>query len=135
MRGLTRVHLLGSRPLETMPAYFSLADVMLVTLRSDPILAKTIPGKLQSYLACGRPVIGALDGEGANVIKESGAGFAVDSGDAQGLADSLVRMSKMDVSERQRMGDAAISYYRNHFDREELIDRLEEWVKEACGKR
>jgi len=134
LRGLVRVQLLGSRPVETMPAYFSLADVMVVTLRSDPIMTKTIPGKIQSYLACGCPVIGALDGEGANLILESGAGFAVNSCDARGLADSVMRMSKLDAAERKRMGNAAIAYYRKHFDREVLIDRLEELMKDSCGK-
>ena len=70
-----RVHLLGKRPMERMPRYFALADALLVTLKRDPIFSLTIPGKLQSYLACGRPVVAALDGEGARVIKESGTGL------------------------------------------------------------
>ena len=134
-RGLSKVHLLGSRPMASMPAYFSLADVMLVTLRADPVMTTTIPGKVQSYLACARPVIGALDGEGAKVIKESGAGFAVASGDAQGLAAAVLKMSEMGADERQRMGDAALDYYRTYFDREELVKRLEQWMEEASSKR
>jgi hypothetical protein len=41
------------------------ADALLVTLGSAPLFALTIPSKVQSYLAAGRPIVGALDGEGA----------------------------------------------------------------------
>jgi len=134
-RGLKRVLLLGRRPIETMPAYFSLADVMLVTLRTDQAMAATIPGKVQSYLACACPVIGALDGEGAKVIDESGAGFVVASGDAQGLADAVLKMSTMSDAVRQDMGDAALAYYKNHFDREQLVDQLDGWMQEMVRKQ
>ena len=134
-RLLAQVHLLGSRPMETMPAYFSLADAMLVTLRADPVMTTTIPGKVQSYLACGRPVIGALDGEGNRAIAESGAGFSVASGDAEGLAGAVLRMSEMGKAERQQMGEAALAYYRQNFDREPLVDQLEGWMQEMIGDK
>lgn len=128
-RDLQNVHLLGSRPMETMPAYFSLADAMLVTLRADPVMTTTIPGKVQSYLACAKPILGALDGEGAKVIEESGAGLAVSSGDAEGLANSVLKMSAMSAVERQAMGAAALAYYQKNFDREHLLGQLEDWMK------
>lgn len=134
-RGLSRVHLLGSRPVETMPAYFSLADAMLVTLRADPVMTTTIPGKVQSYLACARPIVGALNGEGAKVIDESGSGFTVASGDAKGLADAVLKISAMSDTERQAMGDAAIAYYRQNFDREQLVSQLESWMQEMMREK
>ena len=128
-RGLDRVRLLGRRPLEAMPAYFSLADALLVTLRPDPVMMATIPGKVQSYMACARPILGALDGEGARVIRESGAGLTVASGDAQGLATAVLHMKGMSQAERQGMGDAAAAYYHRNFDRERLLDQLEGWLQ------
>ncbi len=125
-----KVHLLGSRPMETMPAYFSLASVMLVTLRDDPVMATTIPGKVQSYLACARPVIGALNGEGARVIDESGAGYSVASDDVDGLANAVLKMSRSSESERAEMGESALHYYQQNFDRECLVDQLETWMRE-----
>ena len=56
------VHLLGHRPVETMPRYFALADAMLVTMLRDPVFALTVPSKVQSYLACAKPIISAADG-------------------------------------------------------------------------
>ncbi|MDQ6964363.1 MAG: glycosyltransferase family 4 protein, partial [Mariprofundales bacterium] len=125
---LHRVLMLGSRPMETMPIYFSLADAMLVTLRADPVMTTTIPGRVQSYLACGRPIIGALDGEGAKIVRDSGAGYVVASGDAVGLADSVVRMCALSNRDRQDMGKKACAYYQDHFNRDVLVDRLEGWM-------
>ena len=74
-RGLAGcVHLLGRYPMEAMPRYFALADAMLVTLKDEPILGLTIPARVQSYLACGRPIVAGINGEGARIINEAGAG-------------------------------------------------------------
>jgi len=134
VKGLqNKVHILGARPMEMMPAYFSLADAMLVTLRDDPVMATTIPGKVQSYLACGRPVIGALNGAGAKVIDESCAGYSVASDDIEGLAQAVLNMSRLSKTERDEMGKSARHHYEQNFDREMLINQLEDWMKASCG--
>ncbi|NOQ76566.1 MAG: glycosyltransferase [Methylococcaceae bacterium] len=127
---LNKVHLLGSRPMETMPNYFSLADVMLVTLKDDPVMASTIPGKMQSYLACGRPIIGALNGAGAEVIDGSFSGYSVAADDIDGLVESVLKMSKLSDKERNDMGASARLYYENNFDRNMLVHQLELWMEE-----
>jgi len=126
-----RVHLLGRYPAEMMPGLFALADAMLVTLKRDPIFALTIPSKVQSYLACARPIIGALDGEGARVIEESGAGISVASGDPQALADAVIRLHRTPVEERERVGRRGRLYFESHFERELLLRRLESWMREV----
>ena len=68
-----------------MPRYFALADALLVTLRNQPIFSLTIPAKVQSYLACGKPIIAALDGEGARVVQEAGAGLTAEAGRCSGV--------------------------------------------------
>jgi len=128
-----KVHFLGRHPMSTMPDFFACADAMLVTLRADSVMATTIPGKVQSYLACARPVIGALDGEGAKVIQESGSGFCVPTGDAEGLADAVVKMKNMTKADRQAMGNAGELYYKKHFDREKLVSQLEAWMTDMAG--
>ena len=68
-KGLTnKFHFLGSFPPEQMPYYFTCADGLLITLKKADIFSYTIPGKLQSYLACGKPIIGALDCIGNKII-------------------------------------------------------------------
>jgi len=133
IRSLGKVHVLGSRPMETMPAYFSLADTMLVTLKDDPAMSTTIPGKVQSYLACGRPVVAALNGAGAGVIDESGAGYTVASGDVSGLANAVFQMSKLEAQERETMGKNARIFYEKNFDRDMLVSQLETWMLESTA--
>ncbi len=128
-----RVHLLGRRPPESMPRYFALADALLVTLKGGPILSLTVPGKVQSYLACNRPVVAALDGEGARVVEESGAGLAAPAEDASSLAKAVLRLYETSPEERERMGRRGRAYFEEHFEREKLLDSLEDWMIELVG--
>lgn len=124
-RGLTRcVHLLGSFPPDTMPAFFQEADALLVTLRKDPAFARTVPGKVPTYMSCGRPILAALDGEGSALIEEAKAGFTVPSGDSQGLANIVIKMSQMSREERAQMGNSAKDYCETHFNRDQLFTQL-----------
>jgi colanic acid biosynthesis glycosyl transferase WcaI len=126
------VHMLGHYPLESMPAFYAQADAMLVTLRRDPIFALTIPGKVQSYLAAGRPIVAALDGEGARIIQEAGAGYVSPAEDPEGLARAVVKLADSAPEARERMGRWAAEYYRTHFERNMLFDRLEGWMQELA---
>jgi glycosyltransferase involved in cell wall biosynthesis len=124
-RGLgDRFHLLGRFPEEAMPSLFAQADALLVTLRKHPIFALTIPTKVQAYLACGKPILGAIDGEGARIIAESGAGIAAPAGDAAALADAALRLARLPEAERAQLGAKGLAYSREHFDRDRLVDRL-----------
>lgn len=133
-RGLSAcVHLLGRFPADTMPSFFAQADALLVTLKKDPVFALTVPGKVPSYMACGRPILAALDGEGAAVITEAQAGFVVPSGDVQGLADQALHMSRLSEGERSEMGRSGWQYCSTHFDREKLFSLLESHMQDLAG--
>jgi len=127
------VHLLGRHPVESMPRYFSLADAMLVTLKKDPIFALTIPAKVQSYLACGKPIIAALDGEGSRIIQEAGAGFTSPAEDSQRLAENVKAMYSLTKAERTKIGLQGRKYFEEHFERLLLLKRLEGWMKELSA--
>jgi len=135
-RGLSgTVHLLGRYPPEAMPRFFALADALLVTLRKEPIFALTIPSKVQSYLASGKPVIASLDGEGARVVQEAGAGLTGPAGDPEALADNVLAMYHLSKSPRRAMGLRGRGYFEKHFEREMLLDRLEALMQEVKGAR
>ena len=132
-RGLEgSVHLLGAYPLELMPLFFRQADVMLVTLKRDPVFALTIPAKVQSYLACGRPIAAMLDGEVARIVTEAGAGLASPSENPQALAENIIAFNRMPAAAREEMGKAARNYYELHFERSRLISQVEDWLQEAA---
>ena len=84
----------------------------------------TIPGKLQSYLACGRPIIGSLNGIGSKIIIDSKSGFVSKSEDSKGLAESIIRFSKLNDSERAQFGKNARQYFLKEFERTKLLQRL-----------
>jgi glycosyltransferase involved in cell wall biosynthesis len=130
-RGMqTTFHLLGRHPTEAMPGFFAQADAMLVTLRKEPIFALTLPAKVQSYLACAKPIIAALDGEGARVVADAGAGIAVPAEDPVALANAVRALAQLSVDERQAMGARGRIYFEQHFEREMLLSRLEGWMQE-----
>lgn len=131
-RGLTgTVHLLGRYPAEAMPRFFALADALLVTLKKEPIFALTIPSKVQSYLACGRPIVAALDGEGARVVQEAAAGLAGPAGDPAALAANVMALYRLSQSQRQALGLKGRAYFEKHFKREMLLDRLEGLMRQV----
>lgn len=124
---------LGRRPPEAMPRYFALADILLLTLRRDPAFAMTIPAKLQSYLACGRPIAAAIDGEGARVVRASGAGLTCPAEDSEGLADAVSSLLHMSPPGRAAMGRTGRMFYEAHFERESLLDQLESHLAVAAA--
>lgn len=126
-RGLSgKVLMLGRHPLEKMPAFFLHAHALLVSLRDEPIFAMTIPGKMQTYLATGIPVVAMLNGEGAQVVADSGAGFACAAGDARQLAQAVLDLSRMSAEQRVEMGARGMTVYRREFERGKLMDQLEQ---------
>ena len=128
------VHLLGRYPAESMPDWFAQAEVLLVSLRKDPIFALTIPSKIQSYMACGRPILAALEGEGARIVEEAHAGIVVPAENSSALAKAVLNMSLMPPSEREAMGENGRRYFLQEFERETLLVRLDSWMKELVGE-
>lgn len=125
--------LLGGYPLERMPSFYAHADALLVSLKSDPIFSLTIPGKLQSYLMAGIPVLGMLDGEGAKVIHNSNAGLVCPAGDFRQLAVIACEMAFLSRLDRSQMGKNGRDYALREFSRHELVNRLEAWFSEVVG--
>lgn len=120
---------LGERRPEDISYYFSQADGLLLTLKNESIFELTIPAKLQSYLASGRPILGAISGEGNKIIQESAAGNAVNAGDGQGLAEIIKKFALCTKEDREKLGDNALSYYAKNFDRDSLITQLIKWIE------
>lgn len=121
--GLENVVFYGRRPLEEMPDFYSKADAMLVTLVADPVLSLTLPGKVQSYMAVGKPIIGAIDGETKEVIEASQCGFC---GKAENVDELVVNIKKFIRSDRRKeMGQNARKYYEENFEEKLFMDKLE----------
>ena len=122
------VHMLGRHPVARMPSFFKHANALLVSLKNEPIFSMTIPGKLQSYLAAGIPVLAMLNGEGAEVVESSRSGLTCAAGDHAALAAAVLKLSNMTSEEREQMGKKGMDMNAREFDRDTLIGRLEEWI-------
>ena len=120
------VYTLGRYPSDTMPWFFAQADVMLVTLRDDPLFRLYAPAKISSYMAAGKPIVAVLNGEGAEVIKDADCGWTVPAGDSEGFAKLAIELLQRDKAELASKGENAAKYYNEHYVKEKCLRKLDE---------
>lgn len=126
-RGVTNKFIMIPRqPAERVPELLSACDVAFLSFQDDPLWTKTIPAKLQSYLACGMPIIAAAQGETQRIISEAECGVCSAIGDAEALSLRIREMMKLDLAE---MGKKSREYFEAHFDKKMLMDQMEEYFK------
>ena len=111
----------GQRPLEEMPRLYKIADAMLVSLEDKPYANMTIPGKVQSYMAVGKPVIGTINGSCANFIKNYDIGYVCPSGDSEALANLI---KSLDLKELQTIGKRSKDVYFKKYSKSIFMNRL-----------
>lgn len=127
--GMENVVFYGRRPVEEMPSLYEKADAMLVTMAADPILSLTLPGKVQSYMAVGKPIIGAINGETKNVIEAARCGFCGKAENENELAQNIIAF--MECDNWDELGINAKQYYLANFDKNRFMDILEETLVES----
>lgn len=114
------------QPAERIPELLCACDVAFLSFKNDPLWTKTIPAKLQSYMACGMPVIASAQGETERVIKEAKCGVCTAIGDAEELSEKIREMMKADLSE---MGKRSREYFKKNFDKKMLMDQMDEYFR------
>ena len=85
-------------------------------------------------MACGKPILAALDGEGAKIILESKSGIAVDAEDSQSLSRAVIKMKNMSSSELDELGNNGLSFYNKNFERNLIVDKIDFLLKEQINK-
>lgn len=131
--GLNNVKMPGRYSPSEMPGILAQASAVLVSLVKDPIISQTVPSKVQAYLAAGKPIIASLDGEGARVVIEAGAGVACPAEDAQALADAVLQLRNALPEGRQQMAQRGLIYYAQHFEPTSLAKRLAQILAEVVS--
>lgn len=119
----------GRQPSSEMPRYYAMADAMLVTMKKDPVISLTLPGKVQSYMAAGKPIIGAIDGETRLIIDDAKCGICVNAENVEELADSI---RKFMYADRESMAISAYMYARQSFTKELFIMKLTTELKSTA---
>lgn len=119
----------GRYPMEAMPTIFERSSALLVSLNDEEAFAQTIPSKIQAYLSAGRPIIACMNGEGAKVVLEAGAGLTSPAEQVLPLVASIRRMKALGVAERAAMGQAGRAYFEAHFEMGSQVTRLVELLQ------
>lgn len=127
--GLDNLVLPGRFPMEAMPAIFERSSALLVSLNDEEAFAQTIPSKIQAYLAAGRPIIACMNGEGARVVYEAGAGMTSPAEQVLPLVTNIRRMKALGSAERTVMGEAGRAYFDAHFEMDSQVTRLVELLQ------
>lgn len=136
---LHNVRFLGARTFSEMPSLLALGDLQLVTLRDLPIFQTTLPSKLVAALASGRPILGGLIGDAAELLTASGAGEVVTPGAPEEFAAAVERFAALAPLDREARAEAGRSYYLEHLNQDtvaaELSAILDEAADENRGRR
>ncbi len=122
----------GRKPVEEMPKLYAMADAMLVTMQRNAVLSYTLPGKVQTYMAAGKPIIGAIDGEAESVIEQANCGYIAPAEDADKLAECV----RTFISDRNQemLGYNARDYYERHFSKNHFFSELEKQLEGLAGR-
>ena len=120
----------GSVPATDIPRFTALADALIVCLSDSPDLGLTVPAKVASYMAAGKPVLASMDGAGNAAVAAAG-GLSSPACDAAALADNLLALTRMDAAQRAAMGQSTKEYYLAHYRRSELLRKLEHFILEG----
>lgn len=117
----TNITFYGRKPVEQMPVFYEMADAMLITMGKDDLVSKTLPGKVQSIMSAGKPIIASIDGEANSVIKEAKCGIVCGAEDYKELAKLFIQFKNENIN---KFADNSAKYYKSEFRKESFFDRL-----------
>ena len=112
-----------------VPDILATGDAAFLSFADDDLFAKTIPAKLQSYMACAMPIIASAKGETVRVINEAECGLCSEIGNARALAENIIRMRSMPKNYLREMGENAYAYNKEHFSKKKLMDEIDVYFK------
>ena len=129
-KGLQNAYLMGRYPFAMMPAFYSQADAMLLTLKKTylPHLSATVPARLQSYMSAGKPVLGMVSGDAANLINELDCGFCVPAGEYKELAEYIRNVVLPQKSMFEEKGIKSRFVFEQYFTKSMCMNKLEKYL-------
>lgn len=115
----------NKQPAARIPEFMAACDVALICLSNNPLLAMTIPAKLQSYMACGIPILASVDGECRKIIEDACVGEASPAGNIELFVESIIKLINMSPSGLEKLGENSRLYYDKHFNKSRLLDDMD----------
>lgn len=127
------VEFTGAIPPRDIPKYASIANATILSLSSSPNLSLTIPAKLSSYMALGKPIIGSIDGEPASIIKEAGCGFVCQPDDQETLANIFAEYAEITEDQMSDLSYKSYSYYEQNYQKDICILKIDRVIQTAIS--
>ncbi|MGP3778023.1 glycosyltransferase family 4 protein [Halanaerobium saccharolyticum] len=117
------------QPAKKIPKFMSANNIAFLSLSDDPLFEKTIPAKLQSYMACGMPIIASAGGEVEKIISDSDSGLVSVSGNAEKLAENIIELLNLSEKELNQLSSNSLKYYQENFDKEMLLNKMDKYFR------
>lgn len=115
-------------PATEVPAIMSASDFSLISLQENEIFSMTIPAKIQSSMACGKPILLSASGEVADIINESGSGLTSEAGDVAGLVENLKKITQLSKQDILKMGKNSRKYFKSNFEKDKLMHEMDQYL-------
>ena len=109
----TNVIFIPRQPVERIGELLAKADALLIHLRNDPLCRIGVPQKTQAYLAAGKPIIMAVEGDASELVKTAAAGITCQPENPESIAQAIIRLAEMSDAERTEMAENGRCFYRN----------------------
>ena len=132
LKNLMNVYILGRYPIEKMPSFFKNADAMLLTLKNSPVFNLTVPAKLQAYLASGKIILGAINGESNSIINDNHIGKSAESGNFIKLSENAIFLKNLKKEKKIEMEIKSKNLYLLNYSKSVLLNNLELSFKKSC---
>ena len=132
--GADNIRFLGRVPSQRMTELMATADLCYIGLRPHPLSAITMPSKTQAVLAAGRAALVAAEGDVADVIAASGAGWSVPPDDAAAIAERVREACSIGRPGLAELGRSGRTFYERTFSVRRGVHRIEELLTDAADR-
>ena len=122
------------QPAERIPEYLASSDASLLILKKSIIFSMTLPAKLQTYMACGLPIIASVDGEAKELVMQTKTGYVAATEDVPGLVNIITAFKNLSPDERKAMGLSGNAYAKRYFEKDRLMHELEDSMQKLIGE-
>lgn len=122
------------QPAEVIPELLACCDAAFLSFMESELFEKTIPAKLQSYMACGMPIVAAAQGETKRIIEQAKCGICVPIGDSSALANAIKELINSSSAIKQ-MGENSKRNCKDWFDKTRLMDEMDQYIVKALEQK
>ena len=105
---------------DEMKNVYEQADILILPLKKNSIINKTIPGKLQTYMSIAKPILCFADGISKKIVNEANCGFVCDKDNILKLIEVFKLFDNSSKQKLTEFSKNSLKYYKLHF-RDEII--------------